>query len=96
MIKLGDKVKDKLTGFNGTVVARAEYLFGCVWVCVVPEKLHDDKPIEDVWFDEQRLDVIPKKNKPEKKLPEPVESDYHGGPMLSIPKRSVPHPNSHD
>jgi hypothetical protein len=38
-IKLGDKVKDKLTDLKGTVVATAEYLYGCVWVCVLPSTL---------------------------------------------------------
>jgi hypothetical protein len=94
MIKLGDLVKDKLTEFKGTAIARAEYLYGCVWVCVVPRGLHDDKPIEDAWFDEARLEVVIQKNREKRELSSSFRS--YGGPMPSIPKRSVPHPNSHD
>ena len=55
MVKLGDKVKDAITGFEGVVTGRAEYLYGCVRCLVEPEGLHDGKPIDTQWFDEQRL-----------------------------------------
>jgi hypothetical protein len=58
MINLGDQVEDKLTNFKGTAIARAEYLYGCVWICVVPLELQDNKPVEDVWFDEGRLEYV--------------------------------------
>ena len=35
-IKLGDKVRDKLTGFEGFVNAKAEYIYGCVQFEVQP------------------------------------------------------------
>jgi hypothetical protein len=56
LVKLGDKVKDSLTGFEGVATARTEYLYGCVHVCVTPTGLKDGKPIESQWFDEQRID----------------------------------------
>ena len=56
MIKLGDKVKDNITWFEGVATARAEYLNGCISVLVQPAKLKEDgSPVEDKWFDEQRL-----------------------------------------
>jgi len=54
MIKLGEKVKDSITGFEGVATGRATYLYGCVRVLVESKKLKDGKPIEE-WFDEQRL-----------------------------------------
>lgn len=57
MTGLGTRVKDGVTGFEGVAMARTEYLYGCVRVCVQPTELRDGKPIEPVWFDEQRLDV---------------------------------------
>lgn len=54
MATLGEKVRDKITGFEGIATARTEYLFECVRVCV--ETLQDGKPTE-AWFDEQRLDM---------------------------------------
>lgn len=59
MIKLGDRVKDKITGFEGIVVARVEHLYGCIRCSVQPEKLNKDgKPIENQYFDEPQLDLI--------------------------------------
>ena len=44
MIKLGHKVKDIITGYKGTVIGRAEYVTGCVQLCVVPPVDKDGKP----------------------------------------------------
>lgn len=51
-IGLGEKVKDSITGFEGVVVARAEYLNGCVSY-QVEGKDHE----KEFWFDEQRLTI---------------------------------------
>jgi hypothetical protein len=56
MAKLGNLVKDKITGFAGIVIGRAEYLNGCISVLVQPEGVTSEgQPIESHWFDEQRL-----------------------------------------
>lgn len=39
MIKLGDKVKDKISGFEGLATARSEFLYGCVRILVEPTGL---------------------------------------------------------
>lgn len=57
MVKLGQKVKDKITKFEGTVTGRAEYLTGCAQVLVVPGIGADGAMRAAEWFDEQRLDV---------------------------------------
>jgi len=57
LINLGNKVKDNITGFSGVVVARAEYLNGCISIQVQSAKLKDGVPIEAEWFDEQRLEI---------------------------------------
>lgn len=56
MLKLGDKARDSVTGFEGTVVARAEYLNGCVRLALVPSVDKGGNCRESSWFDEQRLD----------------------------------------
>ena len=53
MVKLGDKVQDSISGFEGVAVSRTEYLYGCVRVGVEGKK----KPGESYYFDEQRLTV---------------------------------------
>lgn len=50
-IELGDKVKDKITGFTGIATGRAEYLTGCVRFMV--ERAGKDSKAE--WYDEGRL-----------------------------------------
>ncbi len=59
MIKLGNRVKDTITGFAGIAVARTEWDYGCVRISVQPEKLDKDGKVRDTeTFDEQRLGVI--------------------------------------
>lgn len=54
-IKLGDKVKDPISGFTGTAVGITKYLWGCTSIGVCTNVLKDGKPIEWQWFDENRL-----------------------------------------
>lgn len=55
----GDRVKDRLTGFEGIVVATAQYMTGCDQALVKPEGLKEDKSMIDAcWLDTQRLEVI--------------------------------------
>ena len=56
MVKLGTKVTDSIAGFSGIAVCRTEYLYGCVRIGVEPQELHDGKPVEPHYFDEQRLE----------------------------------------
>ena len=60
MIKLGDTVTDKVSGFTGIVGGISTYLYGCVRVLVESKGLHEGKPIDGQWFDEQRLTDAPK------------------------------------
>jgi len=57
-IKLGDKVRDTVTGLEGIAVARTEWLLGCIRWGVQPVELKDGKPVEDSWFDEARLQRV--------------------------------------
>jgi len=88
-IKLGDKVRDPVTGFCGTVTARAEYLSGCVQFMVEPSKVgQDGKPITEVWFDEQRL-VVARSRKPAQPIEE-KPTEYRGGPQPHPTRRPTP------
>lgn len=63
--KLGDRVKDIVTGFEGILVARTKWLHGCDRLTIEPDKL-DDKgmPQEAHNFDEQRIEVLEERNGP--------------------------------
>ena len=79
MIKLGAKVKDKVTGFTGIATSKVEYLNGCVQFCVVPRvKQKDNKMPDGVYVDIQQLERVGKGVVIEKK-------DEPGGAMLNTP-----------
>ncbi|HED05845.1 MAG TPA: hypothetical protein ENI61_04080 [Ignavibacteria bacterium] len=63
-IKLGDKVRDKISGFTGIVVAKSEFLNGCIQCDIMPKCKTKDKMPEAQGIDIQSLEVI--KNKPKK------------------------------
>ena len=77
MIKLGSRVRDSITGFEGMAVGRTEWLYGCTRIGVECTELKDGKPVEMQWFDEQRLVVI----KQEKPYVSPDSSAKTGGPQ---------------
>ena len=57
-IKLGQEVKDRITGFKGIAVGRTTYLQGCDRIQVAP-KVDKDGDIKDTQhFDEPDLIII--------------------------------------
>ena len=60
-IELGDRVKDQISGFEGVVVARTDWLYQCRRFAVASEKPDKDgKPLEGQWFDGPQLSVLKK------------------------------------
>lgn len=57
-VKLGQKVKDVITGFEGTITGRAQYLTGCSQGLVAPPISKDGEHRDGHWFDEDRLAVV--------------------------------------
>ena len=57
-IKLGDLVIDKVTGFVGTVVAKAEYLNGCIQYGVKPKVDKDGKMVDVEYIDVDQLESL--------------------------------------
>ncbi len=55
MIKLGDRVKEKISGYRGTVISKTEWIYGCVRFGVQADGLHEGKPIPSQGFDEGEL-----------------------------------------
>lgn len=56
-IEMGNKVRDLVTGLEGIVTGRAEYLNGCVQYSVKPPVGADGKMPEAWWLDEAQLVV---------------------------------------
>lgn len=57
-IELGSKVKDRVSGLEGIVVCRAEYLYGCVRYDVQVPIGADGKVPEPYFIDEKQLEVL--------------------------------------
>jgi hypothetical protein len=60
-IKLGDKVRDKITGLEGIATGRFEWLYGCIRFAVQPSILHEGKPVEPSTFDQDQLEIVAEK-----------------------------------
>ena len=58
MVNLGDEVKDLITGFQGIVTAKTDYIYGCTRVQVQPPVGKDGKIPETGTFDAPGLKVI--------------------------------------
>lgn len=56
-MNLGDKVKDAITGFEGIVTTRCEYLHGSPRV-LVEAKVSAEGKLNSEWFDESRVTLI--------------------------------------
>ena len=79
MIELGQKAKDKITGFEGILVGRITYLTGCDQYGLSPPA-KDGKVNDTQWFDEGRIVVTgPGVTAPE------VETEKPGGPNRDCP-----------
>ena len=63
-VKLRDKVEDTITGYRGTVVAKAEYLNGCIRFGVQPTVTKEGELPDWQWMDEQHRNVIEKRQQP--------------------------------
>lgn len=78
MIKLGQKAKDKITGFEGILTARHQYITGCDQYQLAPDGLDDDGKLKEIYsFDEGRIEILgPGITEAD------VESDKPGGPQF--------------
>jgi hypothetical protein len=56
--KLGKIARDKITGFEGVITCRCEFLTGCNRYCIQPTELKDGKPLDSIYFDEAQIEII--------------------------------------
>ena len=54
---LGREARDKITGFQGVITAKIQYLYGCAQYSLTsPAK--DGELKEGQWFDEGRIEIV--------------------------------------
>ena len=80
MIELGQKAKDKITGFEGIITARVTYLYGCDQYGIAPA-VRDGKIGDTSYFDEGRIEIIGRGI-----LPEEVQVEQKGGIQRDAPR----------
>lgn len=81
-INLGDRVKDRITGFEGIAIANTRWLRQCDRFLVQPETLHEGKPIEAVSFDEPDLVLVEKSV-----VPQTITEEVRTGGPRPEPRR---------
>ncbi len=57
-IKLGQTVKDKITGYEGIATSRTIFMEGCDRIGVTSRELKKGNPQDSISFDEYDLDII--------------------------------------
>lgn len=58
MIKLGDRVKDRISGFKGIVAGITEWMYSSDRVIVQPESIEDGLPVENRCFDREQVVLL--------------------------------------
>lgn len=58
MENFGKKATDKVTGFTGTITAKALYMYGCAQYLLTPKVDKDGKRQDGEWFDEGRIEIF--------------------------------------
>lgn len=58
-ISLGNKVRDRVTGFTGIATSKVEYLNGCVQYCIMPAADKKTGKVEDGrYVDSQQIEIL--------------------------------------
>ena len=80
MLELGIRVKDKVSGLEGIITGRSQWLNGCRSYGVQAKMDKDGKIPETKWIDEGQLEIIDSKS-----ILEPAD-ELTGGPT-EIPQK---------
>lgn len=83
MPQLGDRVREKVTGFVGIQTGETKFLNGCRRVQISPPVDRDGKHVDGVWFDIETVEiveagVVPSYEAPSGRLP--VKGGYPNPP----------------
>ena len=84
-IKLGQRVKDKVSGFIGIAVAKCEYLNGCIQFHITPPVDEKGNERKDQWIDAAQLEIIDNGVLSESKPKAPLKEPRYGGGQRSHP-----------
>lgn len=80
--ELGEVLKDKVTGFQGVVMARTEYFTDCIHYGLCSQTLKDGKPIDWEWLDETRLIQVAGAERIVKESRKSTSGSYSNAPQM--------------
>ena len=87
-IKLGDKVRDRVTGYEGIATSKTEFLNGCIQIEVTPKlkkgAIMKPEEIMGIGIDLGQLEKIGDGVNAKK----PIKKSTNGGPMRMVPRRA--------
>lgn len=78
----GDKVRCKISGFEGVITSRTQWFNNCVRYCVQPRGTKKTEMLEAKHFDEQELELVQAQAVPSVTAPRPP-TKRTGGPAGS-------------
>lgn len=74
-VVLGSIARDTITGYEGVIIGKTEWLNGCVRITLQAKGLKDGKPLETHCVDVEQLELV--------EAAEPPKRKPAGGPMPS-------------
>ncbi len=90
---LGVRARDLVTGLEGIITGRADYLNGCTQFCVKPPLNKDGETVDGIWIDSGQLEFVdigladqipgPVAAEPDRTIPETAR--HPGGPQRDAP-----------
>jgi len=82
-VKLGVIARDRISGFQGVVVAVCDWLNGCRRVTIDSQELKDGKPVGASTFDSEQLEWVAE-------FDQPVAATKTGGPPIAPTRNADP------
>ena len=82
MFKLGQRLRCRISGFEGIATTRIEYLNGCVQYCLQPSVDKEGKAVEGEYFDQGQLILV---DEGVCTPPKRIKTESTGGPVMGNP-----------
>lgn len=88
-VELLDRVKDRITGFEGLAWSWVKFATGCDRIGILPTETRDGKLVEVEYFDLPRVEIVKKQSV--SLSPKPAETKKSTGPggMEAYPKHTL-------
>ena len=85
MFKLGQRLRDKVTGYQGIATIESKHLNGCIRYCLEAPATDGGKVPKEQWVDDQQLELVDQGILDQAKKPVAAV----GGPPRHTPPRGL-------